>query len=114
LDLGIPGAVAMACVLVAFFRAMVRSSVRAPDPQARTLAAGLAAGMCAYLVYGLTDAIPIGARGGPGVWLGRGPGAALANLPSGSDSAPEPAAARPAGQRPEAGIPEGVAGLPPG
>jgi putative inorganic carbon (HCO3(-)) transporter len=77
LDLGIPGAIAMLCVLGCFFVAMLRIARSAEERELRGAAVGLAAGMVAFLTYGLTDAIAIGARGAIGVWIVLGLGAAL-------------------------------------
>ncbi|SRR5712692_4564170 len=77
LDLGIPGAMAMLFVFGRFFAAMFRVARWAEQREVRAAAVGLAGGMLAFLTYGLTDAIAIGARGAIGVWVVLGLGAAL-------------------------------------
>jgi putative inorganic carbon (HCO3(-)) transporter len=83
LDLGIPGAAAMAFVIGAFLREMWRAARRSADPVPQAIAVGLGAGMLAFLVYGLTDAISIGARGSIVLWVVLGIGAALARVSGG-------------------------------
>ena len=78
LDLGLPGTVFMGLVVATFYLSIGRLVLRATDFRMRATAVGLGAGMTAFLVYGLTDAIAIGARGGLGLWLVLGLGAALA------------------------------------
>ncbi len=91
LDLGLPGTVFMGLVVAAFYLSIGRLVLRATDFRMRATAVGLGAGMTAFLVYGLTDAIAIGARGGLGLWLVLGLGAALAR--AGTSAAEEGAAA---------------------
>lgn len=81
LDLGVIGAGAILWLLVAFYRACwcaYRATHLTGDVVLQALAVGLAAGMTSFLVYGLTDTIVIGARGGIGFWLVLGLAAALA------------------------------------
>lgn len=83
LDLGVPGAVAVLFILGGFFRSTWAAWRRAPDPELRAMAFGLSASVLAYLVYGLTDTIAIGARGGIGLWIILGLGAAVARAAGG-------------------------------
>ena len=78
-ELGIPGAVAFAFLVLAFFR-QCRRAMRAPDPLVRHVGLGLALGMVSFWVYGLTDAIALGARGGLLLWIVLGLGAAVGNV----------------------------------
>lgn len=78
-ELGIPGAVAFGCLVVAFFRCCIRAVI-SPDPLLRWTGAGLALGMVGFMVYGLTDAIAPGARGGIVLWLVLGLGGAVGNV----------------------------------
>jgi putative inorganic carbon (HCO3(-)) transporter len=79
LELGIPGAVAMMFLVLAFFRQCFRAS-QAADPLVRWAGTGLAAGMLGYMVYGTVDAIAPGARAGIVLWIVLGLGAAVGNL----------------------------------
>ncbi|MBI4493842.1 MAG: O-antigen ligase family protein [Chloroflexi bacterium] len=101
LDLGIPGALAVLGLLLAFFRALWQVYRRTDDAALRAAAVGLGAGMASFLTYGLTDAIALGARGGLGLWIVLGLGAALVRAtPSG---ATPPARRPPSVARPGAG-----------
>jgi putative inorganic carbon (HCO3(-)) transporter len=82
LDLGIPGALAMLGALGGFLWAMWQVCRRSCDLQLAGAAVGLAAGVVSFLVYGLTDAIVIGARGGVLLWIMLGLGAALWRVPA--------------------------------
>jgi putative inorganic carbon (HCO3(-)) transporter len=82
LDLGIPGALAFLLVLAACLHSTWRVATRPGDPQLALAAVGLAAGLVAFLVYGLTDAIVLGARGGLGLWIVLGLGAAVCRAAS--------------------------------
>ena len=77
LDYGIPGALAVGALLVAFFRAMWVAGHQTTDREVGAVAQGLAAGMAAFLVFGLTDAITLGARGGLVLWIVLALGAAV-------------------------------------
>jgi O-antigen ligase len=77
LDLGLPGAAAMLWLLWRFLRVVAVAASRSPEPRLRRLAVALAAGMLGYVAFGLTDAIALGARGGLGLWVILGLGAAL-------------------------------------
>jgi putative inorganic carbon (HCO3(-)) transporter len=72
LDLGVPGLIAYtsmwlvtACLLVIAYR-------RSTDRNLRAFAAGLGAGLIAHFVFGVTDAIPLGAKVGILFWLAVG------------------------------------------
>jgi len=77
LDLGLPGLIAYLAILIVTFgclAAIIRSSPDHPDvvfPPSR-MAIGLASGLCAHTVYGLTDAIALGARPGFMWWIAVG------------------------------------------
>jgi len=79
LELGVPGAVAFAFLVLAFFRQCWRA-VRSTDPLLRWTGLGLVLGMIGFMVYGLTDAIAPGARGGLVMWIVLGLGTASGNL----------------------------------
>jgi putative inorganic carbon (HCO3(-)) transporter len=79
LELGIPGAVAFALVVLAFFRQCARAA-RSADPLLRWTGLGLALGVFGFLVYGLADAIAPGARAGLVLWLLLGLGTAVGNV----------------------------------
>jgi putative inorganic carbon (HCO3(-)) transporter len=66
-DLGIPGLLAFAALLWATARA-AWTAARAPEPWA-SLALGCGIGLLAFAVYGLTDAITLGAKPGLFFWL---------------------------------------------
>ncbi len=89
-DLGVPGLLAFLWILGAFYLSLREAWRRhGNDGQVRALAAGLAAGMLAHLVFGLTDAMTLGAKPGAALWLMLGLGAALANLPRRPLTSPE-------------------------
>lgn len=76
LDLGLPGLVAyLACLWLAL--AVAWQVARRSAGAVRGLALGLLAGMVALHVYGLTDAIALGAKPGIAFWLALGLIAAL-------------------------------------
>jgi putative inorganic carbon (hco3(-)) transporter len=76
-DLGVPGAAAMLWLFAEFLRRMWRLGTRSDDPGIRSVAVGLAAGLVSFMIYGLTDAITVGARGSLLLWTLLGLGAAL-------------------------------------
>ncbi len=80
LDLGLPGLLAFLALLAAAFRQAQYAVRRGPTARARGLAAGVACGLLAYLVYGLTDAIGPGEKPGLFFWLLLGTIAAGARL----------------------------------
>lgn len=67
LDIGWPGLFAYLGCWVVAGRSVVRSR-RSCDASVRTWASGLGAGLVAHLVFGLTDAIPLGAKLGLLFW----------------------------------------------
>jgi putative inorganic carbon (HCO3(-)) transporter len=76
LDLGLPGLIAyLACLWIAFVVAW--HGARRSAGAVRSLALGLLAGLLALHVYGLTDAIALGAKPGVAFWLALGLIAAL-------------------------------------
>jgi putative inorganic carbon (hco3(-)) transporter len=83
-ELGLPGAVAVALALLVYFRQCARGA-RSAESVVRWTAIGLACGMAGFLVYGLTDAIGPGARGGLVLWLVLGLGMATGNLAGSHD-----------------------------
>jgi putative inorganic carbon (HCO3(-)) transporter len=78
-ELGVPGVLACALLGLAFFR-QVWIAIRADDPLLRWTGLGLALGVLGFLVYGLTDAIAPGARGGLLLWVVLGLGAAVGRV----------------------------------
>ena len=62
LDLGIPGALGWLYLIGTFFR-RCRQLARADSGEARAIGLGMAAAMVAFLSFGITDAIALGARG---------------------------------------------------
>ncbi len=69
LDLGIPGLVAYLAVWWGSAAMLHRSWRRSGDPWSRALAAGLSGSLLAYWIYGLTDAVSLGAKPGFIFWL---------------------------------------------
>jgi O-antigen ligase len=70
LDLGLPGLIAfLAVYIIAFW--MLREIWRAaPSPlPTRMLALGLGGGLFAHVIYGLTDAVALGAKPGVLFWM---------------------------------------------
>lgn len=66
-DLGLPGLVAYIGLITTFFGVTWHARCHAQAPHLRAIALGLLGGMVAYHVYGLTDAMALGAK--PGVFL---------------------------------------------
>lgn len=85
LEQGLVGAIAVAWLLIEFAR-NIRRGLAARGRLAPVIALGLGAGMLAFLVYGLTDAIALGARGSFAWWIVLGLAAGLGRL---SDQADE-------------------------
>lgn len=77
IDLGIPGLVAYLAILTTFCICAWRVYRRSQRPGIRLLAVGLFSGMLAHQVYGLTDAITLGAKPGFLLWIMLGLMAAL-------------------------------------
>jgi putative inorganic carbon (HCO3(-)) transporter len=76
-DLGLPGLVAYVGLITASCAVAWWASRRAPTPHGRAIALGLLGGLVAYHVYGLTDAMTLGAKPGAGLWFMLGLVAAL-------------------------------------
>ncbi len=68
-DLGIPGLVAYIGLITSFFAMAWRLNHNALSPLYRAITLGLAGGMLAFQVFGLTDAIPLGGRAGLPFWM---------------------------------------------
>lgn len=67
-DLGIPGLVAYVGLLTVFTLTAWRIYQRCADLKLRAVAVGLFCGLLAHQVYGLTDAITLGAKPGIVIW----------------------------------------------
>ncbi len=76
-DLGIPGLVAYCGLLATLFLSAGRAARAARSMVARAVPLGLLAGMVAFQVYSLTDAITLGAKPGLVLWAATGLVAAL-------------------------------------
>lgn len=76
-DLGIPGLVAYLSLLTAFVLMAWRVYRYSNDGALQALAAGLLCGMLAHQVYGMTDAITLGAKPGVVLWAMMGLMAAI-------------------------------------
>lgn len=76
-DLGIPGLVAYVGLLSAFAFTAWRAYRALGDPWLRALIVGLACGMLAHQVFGLTDAFLLGTKPGVVMWVFMGVVAAL-------------------------------------
>jgi putative inorganic carbon (hco3(-)) transporter len=76
-ELGIPGLIAYLGIWIGAALMLWQSWQRAGDPLRRAAAAGLAASLLAYFIYGLFDAVALGARPGFLFWLLLGLVAAL-------------------------------------
>lgn len=69
LDLGIPGVIAYAAMWILLFVSLQRVYRHASRPAHRTLAVGIGGGLLAHFFFGMTDAIPLGAKVGVLFWL---------------------------------------------
>ena len=69
LDLGLPGSVLLALLIALAVRGLFATMRMSRNASIQLLAVGLGGSLLAYLVYGLTDAIAPGARGGLPFWL---------------------------------------------
>ena len=69
LDLGIPGLVAYSALWFGTALLLVLVYRRATERAHRVIAGGLGAGLAAHFVFGMTDAIPLGAKLGALFWL---------------------------------------------
>lgn len=79
-ELGIPGLIAYAGLWIGAAVLLWQSWQRTHDPLLRAAAAGIAASLLAYFVYGLFDAVALGARPGFLFWLLLALAAALPTL----------------------------------
>jgi putative inorganic carbon (HCO3(-)) transporter len=68
-DLGLPGLAAYLALWWAAGAALVAAHRAAVDPWLRVLARGLGAGLAAHFVFGLTDAVSLGAKLGIFFWF---------------------------------------------
>jgi putative inorganic carbon (HCO3(-)) transporter len=80
LDLGIPGLIAYIALLVAAITIGIVVWRRSSVPWIRASAQGLACGILAQQVFGITDAIPLGAKVGMFFWIALGALAAMHRL----------------------------------
>jgi len=71
-DLGLPGLAAYCGLVAAFCMSAGRSARTAQNSVDRAILVGLLAGMLAFQVYGLTDAITLGAKPGIVMWVATG------------------------------------------
>ncbi len=69
LDLGLPGALLLGSIIAVALRGLVATARAAHDRSLRLLAVGLGGSLAAFFVFGLTDAIAPGARGGLSLWM---------------------------------------------
>ena len=81
LDLGLPGGLLLGLLLALVVRGLILTARDPRDRSLQMLAVGLAGSLLAYFVYGLTDTIAPGARGGLPFWLVLGLGLACSRLP---------------------------------
>jgi O-antigen ligase len=89
LELGVPGAVAFALLIGGCVRHCLRA-IQSVEVWLFWTGLGLLLGLLAFMVFGLTDAIAPGARGGLALWAVLGLGAALAPRATLARSAPIP------------------------
>lgn len=69
LDLGIPGLIAYTAVWILAFASLLRVYRHASRSAHRTLVVGIGGGLLAHFLFGMTDAIPLGAKVGVLFWL---------------------------------------------
>lgn len=69
LDLGLPAAVLLGALIAVALRGLITVAKAASDGSRQLLAVGLVGSLAAFFVYGLTDTIAPGARGGLPFWL---------------------------------------------
>jgi putative inorganic carbon (HCO3(-)) transporter len=74
LDLGIPGLIAYLAIHISAFAMLIatwlrRAQLPFPEPLSRALILGLGGGLAAHLIYGLTDAVALGAKPGVLWWM---------------------------------------------
>jgi tetratricopeptide (TPR) repeat protein len=80
-DLGLPGLVALAWLVVGYGLALVSVYRSSSDPATRAVALGLGAGLLAHLLFGTLDAVTLGAKPGILLWAMLGLGVALRQQP---------------------------------
>lgn len=80
LDLGLPGSVLLGLLTALVVRGLILTARDSRDGSLQLLAVGLAGSLLAFFVYGLTDTIAPGARGGLPFWLVLGLGLACGRL----------------------------------
>jgi len=68
IDLGLPGLIAYIAIYVISAILLVRSFRSAPDAWYRAMVAGLGAGLLAFLIFGITDTVALGAKPGVFFW----------------------------------------------
>lgn len=81
LDLGLPGSFFLGLLIALVVRGLILTARDSSDSSLQLLAVGLAGSLLAFFVYGLTDTIAPGARGGLPFWLILGLGLACGRLP---------------------------------
>jgi len=69
LDLGLPGLIAYLALWLGAARMLVQAVQLSPDPWLRDISAGLGAGLIAHFIFGVTDAISLGAKLGIVFWF---------------------------------------------
>ena len=80
LDLGLPGSFLLCLLTALVVRGLILTARESRDGSLQLLAVGLAGSLLAFFVYGLTDTIAPGARGGLPFWLVLGLGLACGRL----------------------------------
>jgi len=68
-DFGLFGLLAFLMIVASFFLLTIRSAEHASDRTNRWFTGGLTAGMCGYLIFGLFDAVTLGAKPSLVFWL---------------------------------------------
>ena len=81
LDLGLAGSVVLGALIALAVRGLIETARSSTDRSLGLLAVGLASSLLAFLVFGLTDTIAPGARGGLPFWLVLGLALACGRLP---------------------------------
>ncbi|MCY3896903.1 MAG: O-antigen ligase family protein [Chloroflexi bacterium] len=69
LDLGLPGSLLLGILIALALRGLILTARDSGDTSLQLLAVGLGGSLLAFFVYGLTDTIAPGARGGLPFWL---------------------------------------------
>ena len=78
-ELGLPGVIAFGTLVFVVLKNCARAH-KHPDPLVSSTGLGLLSGLIAFLIFGLTDAIAPGARGGLILWLLLGLGSAVGRV----------------------------------